>query len=43
MSRNDLLAALSRHLPEVVDRLTPQGRVPNEREAQQLAESRPAA
>ena len=43
MSRGDLLAALSRHLPEVVDRLTPQGRVPNEREAQQLAESRPAA
>lgn len=43
MSRSDLLAALSRHLPEVVDRLTPQGRVPNEREAQQLAESRPAA
>jgi uncharacterized protein YidB (DUF937 family) len=43
MSRNDLLAALSRHLPEVVDRLTLQGRVPNEREAQQLAESRPAA
>lgn len=43
MSRNDLLATLSRHLPEVVDRLTPNGRVPNEREAQQLAESRPAA
>ena len=43
MSRSDLLAALSRHLPEVVDRLTPHGRVPNEREAQQLAESRPAA
>lgn len=43
MSRGDLLATLSQNLPEVVNRLTPHGRVPNEREAQQLAESRPAA
>jgi uncharacterized protein YidB (DUF937 family) len=37
MPRGDLLAALSRHLPDVVDRLTPQGRLPSEGEAQQLA------
>ncbi len=41
MSPSDLLAALSRHLPEVVDRLTPQGRLPTESEAQQLAQSGP--
>ncbi len=40
MSRDDLLAALSRHLPEVVDRLTPNGRLPSQGEAQQLAAAR---
>jgi uncharacterized protein YidB (DUF937 family) len=39
MSPSDLLAALSRHLPEVVDQLTPDGRMPTQTEAQQLAES----
>ena len=33
MSRNDLLAALSEHLPRVIDRLTPEGRLPTEQEA----------
>jgi uncharacterized protein YidB (DUF937 family) len=37
MSRGDLLSALSQHLPDVVDRLTPHGRLPSEGEAQQLA------
>jgi uncharacterized protein YidB (DUF937 family) len=32
LSRDDLLAGLSEHLPEVVDKLTPQGRVPTEQE-----------
>jgi uncharacterized protein YidB (DUF937 family) len=32
MSREDLLAGLSQNLPDVVDQLTPDGRVPNERE-----------
>lgn len=32
MSRDDLLAGLSEHLPEVVNQLTPQGRVPTEHE-----------
>jgi uncharacterized protein YidB (DUF937 family) len=39
MSPSDLLAALSRHLPEVVDQLTPDGRMPTQTEAQRLAES----
>jgi uncharacterized protein YidB (DUF937 family) len=39
MSRSDLLSALSRHLPEVVDHLTPHGRLPTEGEAQQLAQA----
>jgi len=43
MSPSDLLAALSQHLPEVVDRLTPEGRVPTLSEAQQLAQSGPEA
>lgn len=43
MSPSDLLAALSRHLPEVVDRLTPEGRLPTQSEAQQLAQSEPEA
>jgi uncharacterized protein YidB (DUF937 family) len=32
LSREDLLAGLSQNLPDVVDQLTPDGRVPNERE-----------
>jgi uncharacterized protein YidB (DUF937 family) len=36
MSRDDLLAGLSQHLPEVVDQLTPQGRLPTGKEAAQL-------
>ena len=32
MSRDDLLAGLSEHLPEVVNQLTPHGRVPTEQE-----------
>jgi uncharacterized protein YidB (DUF937 family) len=36
MSREDLLAGLSRELPEAVDRLTPQGRIPTEQEAARL-------
>jgi uncharacterized protein YidB (DUF937 family) len=43
MSPSDLLAALSQHLPEVVDRLTPEGRLPTQSEAQQLAQSGPEA
>jgi uncharacterized protein YidB (DUF937 family) len=39
MSRDDLLAALSRHLPQVVDQLTPHGRLPSAGEAQQIAQS----
>jgi uncharacterized protein YidB (DUF937 family) len=33
MSRDDLLAGLSRQLPDLVDQLTPEGRLPTEREA----------
>ncbi len=36
MSREQLLAALSQHLPEVVDHLTPSGRVPTSEEAARL-------
>jgi uncharacterized protein YidB (DUF937 family) len=36
MSRNDLLQGLSEYLPQVVDQLTPQGRVPTEQEAETL-------
>ena len=32
LSRNELLAGLSRQLPDVVNRLTPEGRVPTEQE-----------
>lgn len=35
MSRDDLLAGLSEHLPEVVNQLTPHGRVPTEQEMTQ--------
>ena len=37
MEREELLAALSEHLPRVIDRLTPEGRVPTEQEAAQMA------
>jgi uncharacterized protein YidB (DUF937 family) len=36
MSRDDLLAGLSRELPQAVDELTPEGRIPNEQEAAQM-------
>lgn len=36
MSREDLLAGLSRELPGVVDKLTPDGRVPTDQEAARL-------
>lgn len=36
MSREELLNALSHYLPQVVDRLTPQGRLPTEQEAQRM-------
>jgi uncharacterized protein YidB (DUF937 family) len=36
MSREDLLSGLSRELPKVVDRLTPDGRIPTDQEAARL-------
>ncbi|MGC2824011.1 MAG: YidB family protein [Pseudolabrys sp.] len=36
MSRDDLLRGLSKYLPQVVDQLTPQGRLPTEQEAQRM-------
>jgi uncharacterized protein YidB (DUF937 family) len=36
MSQEDLLNGLSQHLPDVVDQLTPDGRLPTEREAARL-------
>jgi uncharacterized protein YidB (DUF937 family) len=36
MDRDDLLDGLSQHLPEVVDQLTPQGRLPTEDEASRM-------
>lgn len=36
MSRNDLLNGLSQQLPEVVDQLTPDGRLPTEQEAERM-------
>ena len=36
MSRDDLLQGLSQYLPQVVDHLTPEGRVPTEQEAARL-------
>lgn len=36
MSRDELLSGLSQQLPDVVDQLTPHGRVPNEQEAARL-------
>jgi uncharacterized protein YidB (DUF937 family) len=39
MSRENLLAGLSQHLPDVIDQLTPQARVPSESEAAQLLDT----
>jgi len=39
MSRQDLIAGLSRELPAVVDQLTPEGRVPTEQEAARIVQS----
>jgi uncharacterized protein YidB (DUF937 family) len=36
MSREDLLSGLSRELPRVVDKLTPDGRIPTDQEAARL-------
>ena len=36
MERDDLLAGLSQHLPELVDQLTPHGRLPSEEEAARM-------
>jgi uncharacterized protein YidB (DUF937 family) len=36
MSRDDLLQGLSEYLPQVVDQLTPQGRLPTEQEAHRM-------
>ena len=36
MSRDELLNGLSQYLPQVIDRLTPQGRLPTEQEAQRM-------
>jgi len=36
MNRDDLLEALSQHLPQVVDHLTPNGRLPTEHEASRM-------
>ena len=36
MTKEELLAGLSRELPSVVDKLTPEGRVPTEQEASRL-------
>jgi uncharacterized protein YidB (DUF937 family) len=32
LSRDELLAGLSQHLPDVINQLTPHGRLPNENE-----------
>ena len=36
MSRDELLNGLSQYLPQVIDRLTPQGRLPTEQETQRM-------
>jgi len=36
MSKDELLAGLSRELPDAVDKLTPQGRIPSDQEAQRF-------
>lgn len=37
MDRDDLLATLSEHLPRAIDHLTPEGRIPTEKEASGMA------
>jgi uncharacterized protein YidB (DUF937 family) len=37
MERDDLLEALSEHLPRVIDHLTPEGRLPTDQEAARMA------
>jgi uncharacterized protein YidB (DUF937 family) len=37
MNRDELLSGLSQHLPEFVDQLTPEGRLPTEQEASRMA------
>jgi uncharacterized protein YidB (DUF937 family) len=37
MERDELLETLSKHLPRVIDHLTPEGRVPTEQEAARMA------
>ena len=37
MNRDELLAGLSQHLPKFVDQLTPEGRLPTEKEASEMA------
>ena len=37
MERDELLAALSEHLPRVIDHLTPEGRLPSDAEARRMA------
>ena len=37
MNRDELLSGLSQHLPNLVDQLTPEGRVPTEEEATEMA------
>jgi uncharacterized protein YidB (DUF937 family) len=37
MSREELLAELSRELPQAIDKLTPEGRLPTEQEAARMA------
>src|SRR5579872_2969235 len=41
MPRNDLLSQLAQALPELVDRLTPQGRIPNQEELSGQQQNRP--
>jgi uncharacterized protein YidB (DUF937 family) len=36
MQRGDLLGELSRHLPDFIDRLTPNGRLPTQEEASRM-------
>jgi uncharacterized protein YidB (DUF937 family) len=36
MSREELLAGLSQELPQAIDKLTPQGRVPSDQEAERM-------
>jgi len=43
LSREELLSGLSRELPETVDQLTPNGRLPNEQEAARLVAEPQAA